>query len=70
MLRTALDTAVTTTPENGQLIAAITDPSAAARAVVALDGAGIGVGEVSVRRPSLDDVFFSLTAGPSREVAA
>ena len=70
VLRTALDTAVTTTPENGQLIAAITDPSAAARAVVALDGAGIGVGEVSVRRPSLDDVFFSLTAGPSTGVAA
>ena len=31
----------------------------------ALDGAGVGVDDVEVHRPSLDDVFFALTGRPA-----
>jgi daunorubicin resistance ABC transporter ATP-binding subunit len=39
-------------------------PGLASTVVRALDAAGISVDEVEVRRPSLDDVFFSLTGRP------
>ena len=32
-----------------------------------LDEAGIGVSDVALRRPTLDDVFLSLTGRPSEE---
>ena len=35
--------------------------------VRALDGAGVLVDNIEVRRPSLDDVFFSLTGQPIDE---
>ena len=57
---------ITTTPESGRLLASIADPSASARAVVALEGAGIAVTEIAVRRPSLDDVFFAITNDPAK----
>ncbi|NDK92323.1 ATP-binding cassette domain-containing protein [Gordonia desulfuricans] len=65
ILRRVLDGPITTTPENGRLLAAISDPTLSARAVVALEEVGIPVAEIAVRRPSLDDVFFAITAGDS-----
>jgi ABC-2 type transport system ATP-binding protein len=44
-------------------------PGLATTVVRALDAAGIAVDEVEVRRPSLDDVFFSLTGRPAEAVA-
>ena len=38
-------------------------PGLATGVVRALDQAGVAVDDVEVRRPSLDDVFFALTAG-------
>lgn len=70
VLRDVLDATVTATPENGRLVAPIADPSLSARAVVALEDAGITVAEISVRRPSLDDVFFSITAAPAAPPAS
>lgn len=64
VLGTAIgSTAVTTNPEAGRLVTTIADPSDSARVVTALADAGIDVAEVAVRRPSLDDVFFSITEG-------
>jgi hypothetical protein len=40
-------------------------PGLASTVVRALDAAGIAVDEIEVRRPSLDDVFFSLTGHPA-----
>ena len=41
-----------------------------AAALAALAGAGIGVAELSLGQPSLDDVFFALTGKPSAATAA
>ena len=40
------------------------DPELIARAVRAVDAQGIGLIDVSVRRPSLDDVFLTMTGRP------
>ena len=34
-----------------------------------LDTAGVGVDDVEVRRPTLDDVFLTLTGRPAEEAA-
>jgi ABC-2 type transport system ATP-binding protein len=44
-------------------------------AVRRLDGAGVGVADIALRRPTLDDVFLALTghaaeAGEDEQVAA
>jgi ABC-2 type transport system ATP-binding protein len=48
-------------PEAGQLTVPLPDADRAADVLIALRQAGIGVGAVSVDRPSLDDVFLSIT---------
>jgi len=40
------------------------------RAVRALDAAGVGVADIALRRPTLDDVFLSLTGRPASREAA
>ena len=40
------------------------DPELIARAVGAVDAQGIGLIDVTVRRPSLDDVFLTMTGRP------
>jgi ABC-2 type transport system ATP-binding protein len=44
--------------------------SVVADAVRLLDAAGIGIGDLSLRRPTLDDVFLTLTGHPAAAVAA
>ena len=44
-------------------------PGIATDIVRALDAAGVSVDDVAVHRPSLDDVFFSLTGAPTAETA-
>ncbi len=39
-----------------------------AEAVRRLDGAGIGIDDIALRRPTLDDVFLSLTGHVAEEV--
>jgi ABC-2 type transport system ATP-binding protein len=48
-------------PEAGRLTVPLPDADRAADVLIALRQAGIGVGAVSVDRPSLDDVFLSIT---------
>jgi ABC-2 type transport system ATP-binding protein len=38
-------------------------------AVRRLDAAGVGVADVAVRRPTLDDAFLTLTGRPAEDVA-
>ena len=61
ILGNVLGTGARPTAEAGRATATLTDPAASARVIVALHAAGIDVAEVSVRRPSLDEAFFSIT---------
>lgn len=58
-------------PDRRRVSLAITDvvPSIA-RATAALHAAGLEVEDLLVRRPSMDDVFLSLTGQPAREAEA
>ncbi|MEV6494750.1 ATP-binding cassette domain-containing protein [Actinoplanes sp. NPDC051633] len=54
----------------GDVIAApVTDPGALAQLVRRLDDAGLAVAELSLRSPSLDEVFLTLTGHPAEEGA-
>jgi len=55
--------------EDGRRLSAAVEaaPGLATSVVRALDGAGVLADNVEVRRPSLDDVFFSLTGGHIEE---
>lgn len=61
----ALDTATGVgavhTPRPGELIATLDDPDAAAATLAALRGAGVSVTAMNLGRPSLDEVFLTLT---------
>jgi len=51
-----------------RLSAPVVTASGMATAVIrALDDAGVGVDDIEVHRPSLDDVFFALTGRPSAD---
>jgi ABC-2 type transport system ATP-binding protein len=43
------------------------DRGGIAEAVRRLDGAGVGIDDIAVRRPTLDDVFFALTGHAAEE---
>jgi oleandomycin transport system ATP-binding protein len=47
--------------EDAVLALPVTHSGAAAEAVRALDGIGVGIAGLEVRTPTLDDVFFTLT---------
>ena len=42
-------------------------PGAIAEAVRRLDAAGVGIDDIALRRPTLDDVFISLTGHAAEE---
>ncbi|ALJ19801.1 ATP-binding cassette domain-containing protein [Microbacterium sp. No. 7] len=55
---------------HGELLREVPTDSTVAGVRRALDALGAVEGVVSVRRPTLDDVFLALTAAPAEEVAA
>ncbi|MEV0716187.1 ATP-binding cassette domain-containing protein [Asanoa sp. NPDC050611] len=57
-------------PGRGVLTVPVDDDSAFPAIVRRIEEAGIGVMELSLRLPSLDEVFFTLTGKPAVEVAA
>jgi ABC-2 type transport system ATP-binding protein len=53
-----------------QLVSIRIDPAATVPDIVRrLDSAGVGVQDVGIRRPTLDEVFLQLTANPHQEIA-
>jgi ABC-2 type transport system ATP-binding protein len=54
--------------EAGTLTARIEGENRIAEALAALASAGIGVAELTLGQPSLDDVFFALTGKPREAV--
>jgi ABC-2 type transport system ATP-binding protein len=65
ILRQALGHGVHEGGEAGTLSARVEGESRIAEALAALASAGIGVAELTLGQPSLDDVFFALTGKPS-----
>jgi ABC-2 type transport system ATP-binding protein len=69
LLRQALGGGVHEGGEVGTLSARVEGESRIAEALAALASAGIGVAELTLGQPSLDDVFFALTGKPSESIA-
>ncbi len=69
LLRQALGGGVHEGGEAGTLSARVEGESRIAEALAALASAGIGVAELTLGQPSLDDVFFALTGKPSESIA-
>jgi ABC-2 type transport system ATP-binding protein len=56
-------------PDKTALSACVSDPERVARALTELSRAGIGVAELSLGQPSLDEVFLALTGRPAETPA-
>ena len=56
-----LDTEVAVTPEAGRITAPLTDPGVTPELLIRLRDNGIGVEEITVSKPSLDEVFLTIT---------
>ena len=69
-LRRALGDSVHEGAEPGTLSARAAGDGRVADALAALAAAGIGVAELTLGQPSLDDVFFALTGRPNDDAAA
>ncbi|HEX4625030.1 MAG TPA: hypothetical protein VH231_11275 [Solirubrobacteraceae bacterium] len=52
---------------HGELSLPVHDPAVAADAVRALDAEHVCIAGLEVRRPTLDEVFLSLTGRPAKE---
>ncbi|MFY0406598.1 ATP-binding cassette domain-containing protein [Solicola sp. PLA-1-18] len=59
----------TVSPERSELSVALDDADRAADVIVALRDAGVAVAQLSVRKPSLDEVFLALTGQPTTDGA-
>jgi len=57
-------------PEASRITAPLADPDRVAELLITLREAGIGLSEVSVQKPTLDEVFLTLTGHPADEDSA
>ncbi|PRB08444.1 ATP-binding cassette domain-containing protein [Microbacterium sp. MYb64] len=57
-------------PEASRITAPLADPDRVAELLITLREAGIGLSEVSVQKPTLDEVFLTLTGHPADEESA
>ncbi|MFF2085006.1 ATP-binding cassette domain-containing protein [Nocardia sp. NPDC058176] len=62
-----LDVSVQTSPEAGKLTAPLTDPNLTAELLIRLREWEIGVEEITVSKPTLDEVFLTITGHPADE---
>ncbi|MEV0367633.1 ATP-binding cassette domain-containing protein [Nocardia fusca] len=60
-----LHTEAQTTPEAGRLTAALPDPNGTTDLLIGLRDHAVAVEEITVTRPSLDEVFLTLTGHPA-----
>ncbi|WP_305092485.1 ATP-binding cassette domain-containing protein [Prescottella sp. R16] len=67
LISTALGTAATVTPESGRITAPLQDPSVTADLLVRLRDRSIAVDELTVSKPSLDEVFLTITGHDTAE---
>ncbi|MDO3650090.1 ATP-binding cassette domain-containing protein [Nocardia mangyaensis] len=62
-----LDVSVQTSPEAGRLTAALPDPNRTADLLIRLRDWEIGVEEIAVSKPTLDEVFLTITGHPAND---
>ncbi|AOW93178.1 ABC transporter [Rhodococcus sp. WMMA185] len=67
VISTALGVEATVTPESGRITAPLSDPSIAADLLVQLRDRSIDVDEITVSKPSLDEVFLTITGHDTSE---
>jgi ABC-2 type transport system ATP-binding protein len=67
LLAESLGVEVSVTPESGRLTAPMTDPSGTPELLIRLREHGIGVDEITVSKPSLDEVFLTITGHGTNE---
>lgn len=60
-----LHTEAQTTPEAGRLTAALPDPNGTTELLISLRDRAVAVEEITVTKPSLDEVFLTLTGHPA-----
>ncbi|OZD83910.1 daunorubicin resistance protein DrrA family ABC transporter ATP-binding protein [Rhodococcus sp. 05-339-2] len=70
LVATQLGTDVSVSPESARLTAPMTDTSMTPDILIRLRDFGIEVGEITVTKPSLDEVFLTLTGKSADEDAA
>ncbi|GAA4486496.1 daunorubicin resistance protein DrrA family ABC transporter ATP-binding protein [Rhodococcus olei] len=71
LLTEALGVDVVVSPEAGRLTAPLTDPSVTPELLIRLRDNGIAVDEITVSKPSLDEVFLTITGhGAADDTAA
>ncbi|WP_063038154.1 ATP-binding cassette domain-containing protein [Nocardia grenadensis] len=63
-----LHTEAQTTPEAGRLTAALPDPNGTTELLISLRDRAVAVEEITVTKPSLDEVFLTLTGHPVESV--
>ena len=66
-LSRTLETPTAQTANPAELTIAVPDPQRAAQALGELSGAGIAVSDFALARPSLDEVFLTLTGRPAED---
>ena len=67
LISTALGVEATVTPESGRITAPLEDPSITADLLVRLRDHAIAVDEITVSKPSLDEVFLTITGHDTTE---
>ncbi|WP_430333877.1 ATP-binding cassette domain-containing protein [Rhodococcus sp. ACT016] len=67
LISSALGLDATVTPESGRITAPLADPSITADLLVRLRDHGIAVDEITVSKPSLDEVFLTITGHDTAE---
>ncbi|RJO76526.1 ATP-binding cassette domain-containing protein [Nocardia panacis] len=65
-----LDVEASITPEAGRLTAPLRDPNATADLLIRLREHGIPIEEITVTKPSLDEVFLTITGHPAEDTAS
>ncbi|SDD64976.1 ATP-binding cassette domain-containing protein [Rhodococcus tukisamuensis] len=68
LLAESLGVEVAVTPEAGRLTAPLTDPSVTPELLIRLREHGIAVDEITVSKPSLDEVFLTITGHGADQV--
>ncbi|OIH95335.1 ATP-binding cassette domain-containing protein [Curtobacterium sp. MCBA15_001] len=69
LVRTALGVEAVASPEGARLTAPMTDPDRVTDLLVSFRDAGISLAEMSVQKPTLDEVFLTITGSPTADAA-
>jgi len=67
LVRTTLGVEAVASPEGSRITAPMTDPDRVTDLLVAFREAGVSLAEMSVQKPTLDEVFLTITGAPTTD---